>query len=413
MTETSIFKIMHSQECTRMREVLHAAGYDDRGLIDVLGPIQLPTRAGRELPHFLHLTKALRPVDVLIRLFLIGAPVDQALAAQVLRPMSLSDWVQAGLVETQDRQARGRLRLMPFRGMILACDYVDNVEPGGRLDQVMGLTASTVAIADFTVRRPVESTLDLGAGGGVQSLLASSHSRQVVGVDRSARAVEFARFNACLNGIANCEFLQGDAFESVPGRQFDLVVSNPPFAITPSRRYMYRDSGADLDSFCQRLAREAPQHLREGGLFQMGFEWAHLAGQDWNARLSGWFEGTGCDVWILRTDTHSAPDYARIWVRDTEHETEEASARLYEEWTSYYEAKGVEAVSTGLVVMRRAAGRRNWVRFEELPEGTSGPVGDSIELGLRLHDYLDTARGDEALLAARLCVSPPVRLEDV
>ncbi len=320
--------------------------------------------------------------------------------------------MRAGLIEMRDGAVFGRVRLLPFRGMLLACDYADSVEPGGQLEQVMGLTASSVALADFTVRRPSRATLDLGTGSGIQAFMAAAHSQQVCGVDRSARSIEFARFNAGLNAIAGCEFLEGNAFEPVRGRTFDLVVSNPPFAITPSLRYMYRDSGMELDGFCRNLVRQAPAFLNEGGIFQICCDWAHLAGEDWKGRLAGWFEGSGCDVWVLRTATYSAADYARIWVRDTEHETEQASARLYDEWVSYYEAKGVEAVSTGLIAMRRASGRANWLRIEDLPDDTAGRVGDAVALGFELHDYLATVRADEALLGEKLRVSPLVRLEE-
>lgn len=406
------FNITGPDEYARMREVLRGAGYDDKVLIDILGPIQLPTRTGRDLPHFLHLTRGGRPVDTLVRLFMAGISVEEGLARQALAPVPLADWARAGLVEVRASAVTARVRLMPFREMVLACDYADLVEPGGAWEQVMGITSSTLALADFTVRRPCRSALDLGSGSGIQSLMAAAHSEQVLGVDRSARSVEFSRFNAGLNGISNCEFLEGNAFEPVGGRKFDLVVSNPPFAITPSRRYMYRDSGMDLDDFCRGLIRQAPECLNQGGMFQMCFDWAHMAGQDWKERLAGWFEGLGCDAWLLRTDTHSADDYARIWVRDTEHETEEGSARLYDEWVSYYEAKGVEAVSTGLIAMRRAGGRANWLRIEEFPAGSGGSIGDAVALGFELHDYLETVRADEVLLGERLRVSPLVRLEE-
>ncbi len=407
-----VFNIAGPDEYARLHDVFRRADYHEKGLIDVLGPIQLPTRAGDDLPHFLYLTRAGRPRDILIRLFVIGTPVEEAAAQRALAPLPLADWVRAGLVGMRDGAAVGRVRLLPFRHMLLACDYVDAVEPGGRLEQVMGITASSVALADFTVRRPVRATLDLGTGSGVQAFLAAEHSQQVFGVDRSARSIEFARFNAGLNGVSNCEFLEGSAFEPARGRMFDLVVSNPPFAITPSFRYMYRDSGMELDAFCQDLVHRAPQFLNEGGMFQICCDWAHITGLDWKERLSGWFEGSGCDAWILRTDTHSAADYAHLWVRDTEHEKGPASARLYDEWVSFYEAHAVEAISTGLIAMRRAGGRANWLRIEELPAGTSGPVNGSVALGFQLRDYLETVRADEALLGERLRVSPLVRLEE-
>ncbi len=394
-----------------MREVLRQAEYHEKGLIGVLGPVQLPTRAGSEMPYFLHLTREAVPLHTLIRMFVLGVPVEAAAARNAVRPMALEDWVAAGMVELREGVVRARVRLLPYRDLLLACDHVDTVAPGGRLEMVMGITASSAALADFTVRRPCAATLDVGAGGGVQAFLAAAHSREVVGVDRSGRCIEFARLNAVLNGIHNCEFIEGDALDPVQGRTFDLIVSNPPFAITPSVRYMFRDSGMELDDFCRGLVARVPALLNEGGLFQMCCDWAHIAGQDWRERLAGWFEGAGCDVWVLRTDSHSAADYAHTWIRDTEHETAENRDRLYHDWLSFYQAKGLEAVSTGLIAMRRVSGRPGRIRIEEAPEGVSGPFGDFVALGFELHDYAN-AVSDEALLEEKLRVSALVRLDE-
>ena len=46
------------------------------------------------------------------------------------------------------------------------------------------------------MRTPVERVLDLGTGCGIQALHAALHSRDVVATDTSARALEFAAFNA-------------------------------------------------------------------------------------------------------------------------------------------------------------------------------------------------------------------------
>ncbi len=391
--------------------MLRCAEYNEKGLIRVLGPVQLPTRAGREMPYFLHLTRGAAPLDTLIRMFVLGVPVEVSAARDAVRPLALEDWIGAGMVELRDGAARPLIRLLPYRNLLLACDHVDTVAPGGQLEMVMGITASSAALADFAVRRPCGTALDVGTGGGVQAFLAAAHSREVVGVDRSARSVEFARLNAALNDVGNCEFIQGDALEPVRSRTFDLIVSNPPFAITPSLRYMYRDSGMELDAFCRKLAAQVPALLNEGGLFQMCCDWAHLAGQEWKETLAGWFEGSGCDVWVLRTDTHSAADYAHTWIRDTEHETAGNGERLFRDWVSFYESKGLEAVSTGLIAMRRASGRPNRLRIEDAPDGVSGPFGDFVALGFDLQDYVSTV-SDEGLLGEKLRVSPLVRLDE-
>lgn len=392
----------------RFREVFAGAGYDEAGLVDTLGPIQLPTRLGRDRAHFQHLTRRGRPLDTLIRLFLLGLSEDADVAARALAPIPLEEWARAGLVASEGNRVRGAVRIMAFRSLLLASDH-----QGARPDQVMGMTASTVVLADSTIRRPVQSTLDLGTGGGVQAFLATEHSQRVWATDTSPRALDFARFNAAFNGCGErIEFLEGDAFEPVRGRTFDLVVSNPPFALTPSRRFAYRDSGVPLDGFARGLIQNAARCLNEGGFCQIVCDWAHIAGQDWKERLAEWFGGTGCDAWVMRTDTRDAASYAQVWIRDTEETGEEESAQLYDEWLAHYARERIEAVSTGLVAIRKTSGRPNWLRIEDGPEGNSGPFGEYMLRGFGLRDFLEAA-SDGALLGTKLHVAESVRLDHV
>lgn len=69
---------------------------------------------------------------------------------------------------------------------------------------------------------------------------ARAGASEVLGVDVSEPALDLARANARLNGLTNIRFERGDVFEyldrlSVAGRQFDLVILDPPkFARTRS-----------------------------------------------------------------------------------------------------------------------------------------------------------------------------------
>jgi methylase of polypeptide subunit release factors len=429
----------------RFREIFAQAGYDEQGLVGVLGPIQLPTRLGREHAYFRHLTRGGRPLDTLIRLFLLGIPEDLDAARAALLPVPIEDWVASGLVAIEGQRVRGLVRMMAFRGLLLACDQFEVPGTTVRSDLVMGITASTVALADSAVRRPVSTALDLGTGNGVQAFLAAPHSKRVWATDRSARAINFARFNAAFNGLGqfgdtpgellrrgqsrstvgvspelspgaqapNIEFLEGDAFEPVRGLTFDLILSNPPFAVTPSRRFVYRDSGVAGDGFSRSLLENGARVLNEGGLCQIVCDWAHIAGQDWKERLAGWFAGAGCDAWVMRTDTHDAAGYAHVWIRDTEHASDEESGRLYDEWIAYYQREKIEAISTGLIAIRKASGRPNWLRFEDGPDSNSGPFGEYVLRGFGLRDLLEAAQADSALLAAKLRVADGARLDHV
>jgi release factor glutamine methyltransferase len=78
---------------------------------------------------------------------------------------------------------------------------------------------------------PEGQVVDLGTGSGAIALaLASERPRwRVTATDVSAEALAVARGNASRHGLVRVEFLQGSWFEPLPGRRFDLVVSNPPY----------------------------------------------------------------------------------------------------------------------------------------------------------------------------------------
>lgn len=74
------------------------------------------------------------------------------------------------------------------------------------------------------------SVLDLGTGSGAIAL-ALKQARpdaRVAAVDASAAALDVARGNGERLGLA-VEWLDGDWWQPVAGRRFDLVVSNPPY----------------------------------------------------------------------------------------------------------------------------------------------------------------------------------------
>ena len=229
-------------------------------------------------------------------------------------------------------------------------------------------------------------------------------------IDCSTRALNLARFSAALNGISNVEFIEGNGFDAVAGLRFDLIVANPPFAVTPERRYVYRDSGMHLDAFAESLVRRAPEFLEEGGFFQCHCDWVHVAGVSWQEHLSRWVERSGCDAWIIRQQTLLPTVYAEGWIRATEQDDRVSALRLFEEWSSFYRQESVEAISTGFICLRRASGRPNWVRIDDPPGEISDDSGDSIFLGFWLRDFLETIADDDDLLATKLRTSPDVRI---
>lgn len=101
---------------------------------------------------------------------------------------------------------------------------------------VTGINPTTVLLAQMTIRRPVQTALDVGTGNGVQALLAARHACRVVATDINPRALNVTAFNALLNGVANIECRRGSFYEPVDGEIFDFISINPPFVISPETR---------------------------------------------------------------------------------------------------------------------------------------------------------------------------------
>ena len=116
------------------------------------------------------------------------------------------------------------------------------------------------------------AVLDVCTGSGAIAVAAAlAGAGSVCAVDVSVRAVLTARLNARLNGV-RVEALRGDLLGAVPGRRFDVIVSNPPYlpstsAELPARGHArHTEAGARGRLLLDRLIDAAPAHLAPGGV---------------------------------------------------------------------------------------------------------------------------------------------------
>ncbi len=401
-------------EINRVRDAFEAAGFTAANVQEAVGKDGFTFLSRSELAPVLRRTQGGSPLETLIRLFLCGVPVELGAAERALAPLRVADWEAAGMVAVDGAEVAGLLKLRPLT--LGGCEWVVPYDSNRRedhvADYVIGVGPASLTLAGMTVRPPVARCLDLGTGSGIQALFASAHADRVVATDRNPRAVAFAAFTMALNSIGNVEARQGDLFEPVTGERFGLIVSNPPFVISPDRRFEYRDSGLPGDEVCRRIVTEAPDHLEEGGWCQLLANWAHIAGTDWRERLASWVEGTGCDAWIVQRDVQEAETYASTWIRHEEASAADA-AEAFDAWMDHYEQTGTEAVGFGLITLRRSAAATPWLRIEELYQDVDLPCGDAIASMFARATFLaDLGDDDRRLLDARLVVGDDVQLHE-
>jgi hypothetical protein len=393
----------------RLRAALSAAGYTAGGIAARLGLAATAAVARNDVRLALRATEDRDRLGTLIRMFVCGQAEPEAAVAAALDPLPLPHARAAGLVEPYADGLRQGVDLEPYGAewWVLA-DVPAAARPAGPLpaDHVLGIGAASTTLSGATIRRPVETALDLGTGCGVQALHLSTHAGSVTATDLSARALRFAATTAALNG-QRWELLRGDLAAPVAGRRFDLVVSNPPFVVGPGvATHTYRDSGRAGDAVCAELAAAAPDLLTDGGVMQYLANWAHVAGEDWGDRVAGWFAGTGLDAWVIQREVADPMAYVQLWLADA---AERADPQRAAGWLDWFDAHKVEAVGFGLITLRKSGQDDPVVRVEDLRQAVQPPLGDQIAAWFDRQDWL-RVRDEEALLAARYAAADGLQL---
>jgi methylase of polypeptide subunit release factors len=390
-----------------LRAALRSIGYTGDTVRGLLGEDAYQGRAGDVPVHLRRLTTA-APVETAIRLFFLGVPVAEGEIDAVLAPLTASELEELGVIERAYRRARAVVRLVPHMELLLAGSRYSDEGGGTPADYVATVTAPSAILASLTVRTPVPAALDVGTGSGVQAIWAARHCDRVVAVDVNRRALNLAAFNARLNEIDNIELREGSLFEPVAGERFDLIVCNAPYVISPDTRYAFRDGGLPADGFSERLVRQAPDHLAEGGFAHLMISWL-LQGDDWERRPRNWLEGSGCDAWLLQGVSRDPVTHAALW-NEEQAGNHDAYAETLDRWVSYLEELRAEAVAEGAVILHRRSGVENWFRADRIPAGRPAPASDHVLRVFDAHDYL-SALPDDALLDESLELVGGVQVE--
>lgn len=285
-------------------------------------------------------------------------------------------------------------------------------------DHVMPVGGATRTLAALAAYGADERVLDVGTGCGYHAILAALCGARVTATDVSARALGYARFNAALAG-AEIDFRRGSLLEPVRGprsdpadaldsldslsaarERYDVVVSNPPFVITPEAARAdgvrtYRDGGREGDSLLAELVGELRRVLAPGGRAWMLGNWEIKASDaapdrplgsvsdlssgaapdrplgsasdllcdaapdrqldavpDWARGPAAWIPD-GLDAWVIQREVLAPPDYAEMWLRDGgQTPRDRGYEKAYAAWLEDFARRGVVGVGMGYISVR-------------------------------------------------------------
>ena len=467
--------VVTPEQAASLRADLLEAGWGVKAVATLLGEaadaalrreIRLP--ALRSVRAALTSGSAPSPVAVLTALFMLGEPVPATALDVALTRTGASGAGRIGLVSEPDETGcvRARVDLRPHEAVDDAGEIrwwvasdLGELVTGRALapDHVLGIGGAGLTLAGLTPRTPVATALDLGCGCGIQTLYLLRHADHVVATDVSERALAFTAFNAALAGVSvsdgsdagsrggagRLELLRGSLLEPVAGRRFDLIVSNPPFVLTPPAvreaglpLMEYRDAGGPV---LPTLVAGLGEHLEPGGSAVMLGNWEHrhtslgtgdipdsandfatdsttdsgAVGSSWRNAVATWIP-EGLDGWVIEREVQDPVEYATMWLRDGGLAPERDAAGFdaaLEAWIGDFEARGVQGVGFGyLIVHRPQCLREPWRLLEEVATSGQGGLGRHVAEVLEARERL-AGLDDDAVADLRPVLAPDVTEE--
>ncbi|MCT1545025.1 methyltransferase domain-containing protein [Kocuria rhizophila] len=473
-----------------LRADLAAAGFTVDRVTDLVGPEAMSAWSrDQAVPA----RRALRErgsqdpaLSALTAFFLLGDPVRSSALDAALPTVGAAGLVRLGLVEgTSEPTSTGggtgadsgagtgagadpllsaAMDLRPYatdssEELWVASDLGAFQRPGVlRHDHVLGIGGASTTLVQSTPRRPVATALDLGTGCGIQTFHLLAHAEHVTATDISERALATTRFNLVLNAPAlglDPEHLEnrvrlelGSMLEPVAGQHFDMVVSNPPFVITPrtpqetdTERFTYRDGGLPGDRIVRDLLAELPSVLAPGGTAHLLANW-EIPRDPQGEPESTWSRGpeswipTGTGAWVIQRELQDPCEYAETWLQDASQQRDpQAFDRAYAAYLDDFASRDVAAIGFGMVWLQRPEDTERTVSgtvepgraassslpriFETVPHPIQQPIAPAlaaewertVRLGREAADAQSGAAGQPAWLERRLTVAPDVTEE--
>lgn len=126
------------------------------------------------------------------------------------------------------------------------------------------------------IQNPVILDLCTGSGAIAISLAKYVQNVKIYASDISKKALEIAKQNATLNGVANnIKFIESNLFDKIKEEKFDIIVSNPPYVPTNDIKQLpidvqnepklALDGGKDGLDFYRKIAKEGYKYLNRQG----------------------------------------------------------------------------------------------------------------------------------------------------
>jgi SAM-dependent methyltransferase len=342
-------------------------------------------------------------LDAIIYLFVLGESL-LATEAMSLFPPPVWDVLSLTKLVVPDSADANRclasVALYPIRDLFIASDRWSNPDHSARQmfpDIVYpALTKSAKQFIDYTSFDPCEDFLELCAGTAPAALLAARTAKNVWAADIAERSIDFAKFNAALNGIHNVTFALGDLYQPVEGLTFDRISAHPPYVPVLKPAEIFYGGGEVGEEITKRIVEGLPTKLKEGGRFYCRTMGTERPIQNFEHRVREWLGANHAefDVALFATQTFEPRQFA----------LEETMAKnggrdQYGQWETLFTKNNISGLVIGIVIVQRKIGQRPAFTIRRTIR-TGTPLA-ALEWAMRWETELQTPGATERILQAK------------
>jgi SAM-dependent methyltransferase len=405
----SFLKLVSSEQFATLREHFVRAGFSESAIrqrLDIAPgkDLDLAGLSGRPPAK----PKAGDGLDALIYLFVVGESLPVADAEVFFSATVWETFRETQLIVTDPADASRRIAsvaLYPIRDLFIASDRWSNPDHSPRKmfpDIVYpALTKSAKQFIDYTSFGPCEDFLELCAGSAPAALLAARSAKNIWATDIAQRSIDFAKFNAALNGIHNVKFGLGDLFQPVEGLTFDRIAAHPPYVPVLQTAEIFYGGGEDGEEITKRIIAELPARLKPGGRLYSRTLGTSRPGLNFENRVRQWLgeKNSEFDVALFTLQTFEPRQFA---LEETLNKN--GGREQFALWEKLFMKNAVRELVLGIVVIQRIVGRRPAFTIRRTIR--SGTPLSALEWAMGWEEQLQMEDATQMLLRARPVANP-------
>jgi carbamoyltransferase len=358
-----LLQMVTPEQFSLLREHFSRTGFTEGAIRERLG-----FKAGKDLdlvgvsqrpPVKLGLTDGL---NTLILLFILGDPLPTANAAPFFPAGVWEAVFQTKLLQPDPRDASRTLAtvaLYPIRDLFIASDRWAEPDHSPRepfSDIVYpALTKSAKQFIDYTSFAPCEDFLEICAGTAPAALLAARSAKNVWATDIAQRSVDFAKFNAALNGVHNVTVALGDLYEPAGDRTFDRITAHPPYVPVLKPAEIFYGGGETGEEITKRVISELPSRLKPGGTFNCRTLGTERPSHSFEQRVREWLgeKQAEFDIGLFAFQILEPRQFA---LEETLNKN--GGKEQYSQWERMFLRNDIHDLVMGILLIQRKAGTR-------------------------------------------------------